>query len=108
MYYELTDSFVVKADLETTWKFFATADNLPLITPKWLGFTVSGNNPRSIERNTVLDYTIRWMGIKLKWRTLIIDWSPMRQFIDLQTKGPYSLWHLQHSFESHPEGTLCR
>ena len=32
MYYELTDHFVVSADLARTWDFFSRADNLPLIT----------------------------------------------------------------------------
>jgi ligand-binding SRPBCC domain-containing protein len=108
MYYELTDSFIVRADLSQAWKFFGTASNLPLITPKWLGFTVVTPHMRPIENGTKLDYTIRWMGLKLKWRTLIIDWDAPRQFIDLQTKGPYTLWHHQHTFEAHAEGTLCR
>ena len=99
MYYELTDRFEVAADLARTWKFFSSAENLPLITPPWLAFTVRTPGPISLRLDSVLDYTIRWMGVPVRWRTKIIDWSPPRQFIDLQVRGPYALWHHQHAFE---------
>src|SRR5436190_12403212 len=98
MYYELTDRFVVAADPDQTWAFFSTADNLPLITPKWLGFTNRASQPVTIGPDALLDYTIRWMGLPIRWRTKIIEWSPPRQFIDLQVRGPYALWHHQHTF----------
>ena len=108
MYYELTDRFIVKSDAEKTWDFFSQADNLPAITPPWLNFTVDTPGPISIANDSLLDYTIRWMKIPVRWRTRIIDWSPPRQFIDLQIKGPYALWHHQHTFEPSDEGTDCR
>jgi ligand-binding SRPBCC domain-containing protein len=107
VYYELTDHFQVAADIERTWQFFSTANNLPLITPPWLGFTTVRAGP--IAQDAVLDYTIRWMGIPVKWRTRIIDFSPPRQFIDLQINGPYALWHHQHTFMPSPDrnGVIC-
>jgi len=105
MCYELTDQFEVTSNLNSTWNFFSLAENLPRITPPWLKFTLV-NCPK-IELNTQLDYTIRWMGLPIKWRTLIIDWSPPRQFIDLQIRGPYSLWHHQHTFTPSADGVIC-
>jgi ligand-binding SRPBCC domain-containing protein len=102
MYYELTDHFDVAADLERCWRFFGSAENLPLITPPWLKFTIAIPPPArvpAIEQDATLDYTIRWLGIPVRWRTKIIDWSPPRQFVDLQIRGPYVLWHHQHRFE---------
>ena len=107
MYYELTDRFEVKANLAETWRFFSTAENLPLITPPWLRFTVATPSPITIEQDTVLDYVVRPFGFPMKWKTRIIDWSPPRQFIDLQIKGPYTLWHHQHRFSELAGGTLC-
>lgn len=108
MYYELTDHFEVGASIDQTWKFFSTAENLPLITPPWLRFTIAMPSPIKIELDTNLGYTIRWMGLPIKWRTKIIDWSPPRQFIDLQTRGPYAMWHHQHRFEPGKSGgVLC-
>lgn len=108
MYYELTDHFVVAASIEATWDFFSRADNLPKITPAWLKFEVRTPGPVEMRDGTLLDYTIRWMGIPVRWRTRIIDWSPPRQFIDLQLRGPYALWHHQHIFEPASDGTSCR
>ena len=98
MYYELTDRFVVASDAQRTWDFFSRAENLPAITPPWLAFTIRTPGPVEIGQDSLLDYTIRWMGVPVRWRTKIIDWSPPRQFIDLQIRGPYALWHHQHTF----------
>jgi hypothetical protein len=107
MYYELTDRFLVAADPDQTWRFFSAADNLPLITPPWLRFTVRTPPPVTIGPDALLDYTIRWMGLSVRWRTKIIDWSPPRQFIDLQVRGPYALWHHQHTFTPTADGVQC-
>ena len=108
VHFELTDHFEVAADPARCWAFFATADNLPLITPPWLDFRIIRGGGR-IGRDALLDYTIRWMGLPVKWQTKIIDWSPPRQFIDFQVRGPYALWIHQHTFEpTAAGGTDCR
>jgi ligand-binding SRPBCC domain-containing protein len=110
MYYELTDHFEVAADLDRCWRFFGSAENLPLITPPWLGFTIDMKPPLpAIALDSLLDYRIRWCGLPIRWRTKIIDWTPPRQFIDLQIRGPYALWHHLHAFEpSESGGVICR
>lgn len=108
MYFELTDHFVVSADLQQTWGFFSSAENLPAITPPWLGFRLLPREEKEIQKDSILNYTIKWMGIPIRWRTRIIDWTPPRQFIDLQIRGPYTLWHHQHTFEESADGTVCR
>ena len=108
MYYELTDCFIVPSDASTTWDFFSKAENLPKITPPSMGFTVKTPAPVAIGQDAVIDYTIRWAGIPIRWRTRIIDWSPPNGFIDLQIRGPYTLWHHQHTFKSVDGGTECR
>jgi ligand-binding SRPBCC domain-containing protein len=107
MQYELTDHFVVKASETETWDFFSSAENLPAITPPWLAFKILTPHPIKIEAESLLDYTIKWFGLPIHWRTRIIDWAPPRSFIDLQLKGPYTLWHHQHTFTPSTEGTIC-
>lgn len=108
MLYQLTDHFHIRAGIGQAWQFFSTAENLPLITPPWLAFTIKTPRPIRIEQNSLLDYTIRWLGVPIRWRTKIIDWSPPRQFIDLQIRGPYALWHHQHTFAPAEDGgTIC-
>ena len=106
MTYELRDEFAVTADLERTWAFFSTAENLPRITPPRLGFR-NVRGPGRIESGSELDYTIRWMGLPLKWRTWIVDWEPPRRFVDLQVRGPYAMWHHEHRFAAVDGGTRC-
>jgi ligand-binding SRPBCC domain-containing protein len=107
MYYQLTDHFIVAADQSATWEFFSRAENLPRITPPWLRFTNLTNEPIQIALDSTLDYTIRWAGVPIRWQTRIIDWTPPTQFIDLQIRGPYTLWHHQHRFTPTAEGTEC-
>jgi ligand-binding SRPBCC domain-containing protein len=107
MHYQLNDSFVVQSDSAKTWDFFSRAENLPRITPAWMKFQILTPQPIHIQQNSILDYTIRWMGIPLRWRTLIMDWSPPHQFVDLQLRGPYALWHHRHTFTPVEDGTLC-
>jgi ligand-binding SRPBCC domain-containing protein len=107
MYYQLMDQFIVKANQKQTWEFFSDAENLPAITPPWLGFTVQTPRPIRIQNDSLLDYTIKWFGIPIKWRTRIIQWEPPGMFIDLQLRGPYTLWHHQHTFSPVQDGTSC-
>jgi ligand-binding SRPBCC domain-containing protein len=98
MLYELTDAFEVSAAPDDVWRFFSDARNLAEITPPWLNFTITTREPGEIGRDSVLDYTIRWLGIPVRWRTLITEWDPPHGFTDLQIGGPYALWHHQHRF----------
>lgn len=109
-YYELTDHFRVNADASRTWEFFSSASNLATITPPWLRFTVLSAQPIVMGRDTLLDYTIRWAGVPVRWRTIITDWSPPTSFSDLQVRGPYAQWFHQHEFAPADDGrgTMCR
>ena len=53
-----------------------------------------------------IDYTIRWLGLSLPWKTLIAEYKPPLRFVDVQLRGPYRLWRHTHSFEEAPGGTL--
>ena len=108
MIYQLTDAFEVQADSKRTWEFFTRVENLPLITPSWLSFSISGAESIQIRESTQFDAQIRWLGIPVRWTTRIIDFSPPTQFIDLQIRGPYTLWHHQHRFEPCADGAGTR
>lgn len=87
--------------------FFGEARNLEVITPSWLRFEVLTPAPFAMRAGTLIDYRIQIHGIPVRWRTEIMDWNPPHQFVDVQRRGPYSLWHHKHTFAEHNGGTNC-
>ncbi len=108
MYYELTDRIVVAADPAATWAYFSDARNLPDITPPKMKFRIRRDADTPLRQGAVLDYTVNVAGLPLGWRTLILDWEAPHRFVDLQLRGPYLLWHHEHTFTpADAGGTLC-
>lgn len=85
--------------------FFERPENLASVTPDWLDFQLLTPSPVRMREGALIDYTIRQLGLRLRWRTLITDYQPPLAFTDEQLLGPYALWHHQHRFEAHKGGT---
>lgn len=90
---------IVERPLDQVFDFFQKPENLAAITPPDLDFQLLSPSPVRMEKGRIIDYTIRVMGIKIRWRSLISDHHPPQRFIDQQLKGPYSFWHHEHQFE---------
>jgi hypothetical protein len=87
--------------------FFAEARNLQELTPPWLKFEVLTPAPIVMRPGALIDYRITVHGLPLRWRTEITDWDSPHRFVDVQLRGPYTLWHHTHTFEERDGGTLC-
>lgn len=87
--------------------FFAEARNLETLTPAWLKFEVLTPAPIAMKPGALIDYRIRVHGLPIRWRTEIAEWDPPHRFVDVQLRGPYTLWRHTHTFEERDGGTLC-
>lgn len=107
--YQLIATQFLPVPPETAFTFFEDPENLRGITPDWLDFRISNNQVNTqISEGSEFDYTIRWLGIKLSWRSKITEYRPPERFIDLQVVGPYLFWSHLHIFERSPLGTLMK
>ncbi len=81
--------------------FFADPENLAAITPRWLGFALV-SAPVELEAGAVIDYRIHWLGIPLRWRSMIREYDPPYRFVDVQLGGPCARWEHRHLFLEGP------
>jgi len=88
--------------------FFADPANLERLTPAFLHFHVLGASTPQLGTGTLINYALRLHGLPLRWQSRIESWEPNRKFVDLQTRGPYALWHHTHEFEPDGDGTVVR
>ena len=58
-----------------------------------------------MKRGAVITYQIRWLGIRLSWKTVITEYEPPFLFVDEQAAGPYKLWRHRHTFRPAIEST---
>jgi len=104
--YTLRREQTVKAPLEEVFRFFEQPDNLEKITPDSVGFNILTPRPIKMQVGAVLDYTIKLLGLPVRWTTQITEYEPPYRFVDVALRGPYSFWHHTHTFEAGGQGTV--
>lgn len=101
----LTCELVVPATIGEVFAFFENPYNLGKITPPWLNLRVL--TPDLVMRlGTEIDYQFRWLGLPLKWRTVISEYDSPNSFTDEAIASPYLYWRHEHAFRETPKGTL--
>ncbi len=103
--YTLRCEMLTNSSLARTFSVFEDPYNLAKITPSSLKFQVTSPQRVEMRKGAEIEYTIRWLGLPLHWKTLIVEYRPPLLFIDEQAKGPYKLWKHQHTFEPTAAGT---
>lgn len=100
----------LNCDIETAWKFFSSANNLAVITPKDMNFTVLTKLQNDeIYKGMLIDYTVSpILKIPMKWQTQITQVDFQKSFTDFQQKGPYKLWNHYHEFIPNENGVLIK
>lgn len=94
----------VDLPIARAFEFYGDAHNLERITPPWLGFEVTTPGLIEMGVGTSIEYLLRLHRVPVRWRTRIEAWEPPRRFVDVQVKGPYSLWEHAHTFEEDGSG----
>ena len=89
-------------------RVFEDPYNLARLTPPWLHFRLTSKERVEMRKGAEIDYVIRWLGVPMRWRTVIAEYDPPHLFVDEQVRGPYPLWRHRHTFETAAEGTLVR
>lgn len=92
----------IPVSLDEAWGFFSNPANLQVITPAGMGFRViSKHHGAVMYAGQIIEYTVRpVLNIPLYWMTEILQVKEKEYFIDVQRKGPYTMWHHQHHFKA--------
>ena len=87
--------------LYKAWDFFSAPENLSVITPDYMNFTItSGFDEKVMFPGQIITYRVSpFKGIRSNWVTEITQVVKEKYFVDEQRFGPYSLWHHEHHFK---------
>ena len=96
----------VPVSLREAFVFFENPHHLARITPAWLNFRIVSPQRIQMRKGAEIDYQIRWLGLPLKWKTVIAEYQPPFFFVDEQAAGPYTYWHHRHDFKPTECGAL--
>jgi len=82
--------------------FFADPRNLALVhppaaRPRWLA-----PPPAVLAGGEVLDFSVRLLGVPVRWRVMIRELDAPHRFVDAQLRGPFARWEHRHLFLSGP------
>lgn len=101
----LTRRLVVPLEREGVFAFFENAHNLGRLTPPEMQFRIITPVPIVMRVGALIDYVIRIGGLSVRWTTLITQYDPPLEFVDVQLMGPYAYWHHHHQFAAVEGGT---
>jgi len=104
--YSLNRTQLLRAPRQDVFAFFQAPENLSRITPAWLGFNILTPPPLVMAPGARFEYTVRWLGLRMRWTTGICEYDPPVRFVDEQLRGPYALWRHTHEFKETPDGTV--
>ena len=103
--YTLEAELLVPVSTDQAFEVFENPYNLARITPPWLNFKILTEGLQ-MKRGAEIDYEFRWLGVPMRWKTVITEYDPPFGFVDKALKSPYVLWHHRHTFRKEDEGTM--
>ena len=82
--------------------------NLVKLTPPSVDLQVQTSGEIVLAPGQIVDYSLRMYGVTMRWQARIVEFEPLRRFVDMQERGPYRYWRHIHEFEPVPGGTVIR
>jgi ligand-binding SRPBCC domain-containing protein len=104
--YRLQSSISVPVSLQEAFAFFENPQNLARNTPPWLSLSIVSQERIQMRKGAEIDYRIRWLGLPVRWKTVVTEYEPPFFFVDEQAAGPYAYWHHRHDFKPTEYGAL--
>lgn len=89
-------------------EFFSVPENLSRITPEEISFQVIYASHTRIQQGTQITYRMKQLGIPVKWKAIIAEWTPPDYFVDVQVKGHFAYYRHKHMLIEKEGGTLIR
>jgi ligand-binding SRPBCC domain-containing protein len=104
--FHFKQSQIIPADIESVWRFFASPKNLNQITPSGMNFQIIDNQePPDMFQGQIIRYKVSPLPLlRVTWITEIAEVVPVSTFVDIQQKGPFTLWQHRHTFKPVPQG----
>ncbi len=90
---------IIHRPIQEVFTFFSKAENLQLMCPPELSFTILTPLPIEMQQGTIIDYKLSLSGFPFYWKTKITEWKDGESFTDEQVKGPYRMWQHTHFFK---------
>jgi ligand-binding SRPBCC domain-containing protein len=104
--YTLESEMLAPVSVQEAFEIFEDPYNLARITPSWLHFRITSKEKVEIRKGAEINYSIRWAGIPLSWKTIVTEYEPPFFFVDEQARGPYRYWRHRHTFRPSEGGTV--
>jgi ligand-binding SRPBCC domain-containing protein len=101
----LESRFWVAQPRPQVFAFFNDPANVARLSPPSLRFELLTPRPFVMAAGAVIDYRIRWLGLRLSGRAFIREYDPPVRFVDVQLWGPYRRWEHRHLFLEESGGT---
>jgi ligand-binding SRPBCC domain-containing protein len=104
--YSLQRTQLLPVSITEAWQFFSSPQNLSVITPGYMKFTVSGlSDDKSVQTCRIFRFRVKVFGlVTVSWVSQISNVDPPHCFVDEQLSGPFRHWRHSHSFREVGEG----
>lgn len=107
--YQFYEEQHLPVTIDEAWSFFSNPENLSLITPPSMNFSLANVPEEEIYPGMIITYKVSPLfNIPLTWVTEITAADKPNFFIDEQRFGPYKFWHHRHSFKEAGGGVLMK